>query len=146
MLIKDNDLANTMIGQQVVFGLVQPHEMWITGQDVNNEESAYAVVGCVDNLCKFHGIVKPWSKLVMEFMQLSDDEKIINRDILNCSECLKLAIIGNHQYICGKFNDLICIYGASCILFVSYEDKFLYSGTGDKKAVNELINILKELK
>ena len=132
MLVKDNDLANTIFGQQVVFGLAPLYDMWITGAQVNPDEFAYAVMGYADNTFKFHGVTKPWSKLAMEFMETKDDEKSIEKQFPNLIGDTKIVYIDKHQYLCGRFDKYsFFIHGVEVAAFVTNANGTIkYSGYG----------------
>lgn len=140
MLIKDDEFARTTIGQQVIFGMAEPHEVYLFSDMVDGKEPAYVVCGTVDDYCRINGVIKPWSKLLIDYKRRGKEKSDIYRMFGGLKKEMELVSYKDSIYAISRLtDDSFVMIGASIILFCNIKnDKIDCSGIGDKSVVEQL--------
>lgn len=140
MLIKDDELARSTIGQQVIFGMAEPHEVYLFNDIVDDKEPAYVVCGIVDETCKINGVIKPWSKLLIDYKRRGVEESNIYKMFPKLIGDMELVSYNNSIYAISRLTTAsFVVIGGSIIVFCTINNgKIKCSGAGNKEEIMSL--------
>lgn len=137
MLIKDDELAMRCIGQQVIFGMAEPHETYLLGNNVDEKEPAYVVCGVVNEKCQIEGVIKPWSKLLIDYKRRGVESSNIYKMFSILINDMELVSYNNSIYAISRLDkDNFIVVGGAVVLFCNIDSgKITCSGYGDKSEI-----------
>lgn len=140
MLIKDDELAMRCIGQQVIFGMAEPHETYLLGNGIDEDEPAYVVCGVVNEKCQIEGVIKPWSKLLVDYKRRGVENSDIYKMFGSLINDMELVSYAKSIYAISRLNENnFVIVGGAVILFCDMSSGAIEcSGYGDKSEIMTL--------
>lgn len=140
MLIKDDELAMRYIGQQVIFGMAEPHETYLLGSNVDEKEPAYVVCGVVNEKCQIEGVIKPWSKLLIDYKRRGVENSNIYKMFNSLINDMELVSYNNSIYAISRIDeDNFIVVGGAIVLFCNMASgEITCSGYGDKNEIMSL--------